>query len=136
MSLFAFLAASSSDEMGNANGVIGDSCVGSLGYAIVDAQYADKTIIITDTLVSYPNNPISIPQIYVDYVVKVEVIGDNKKISSGEIHSKFNPKEIVIAENIVKVIKNTPYFKNGFSFQTGTGGASQASLVILSDEMR
>ncbi|MDV3192912.1 MAG: citrate lyase subunit alpha [Sweet potato little leaf phytoplasma] len=24
----AFLAASSSDEMGNANGVIGDSCVG------------------------------------------------------------------------------------------------------------
>ncbi|MDV3181148.1 MAG: citrate lyase subunit alpha, partial [Candidatus Phytoplasma australasiaticum] len=38
--------------MGNANGVIGDSCVGSLGYAIVDAQYADKTIIITDTLVS------------------------------------------------------------------------------------
>ncbi|MDV3177061.1 MAG: citrate lyase subunit alpha [Candidatus Phytoplasma australasiaticum] len=132
----AFLAASSSDEMGNANGVIGDSCVGSLGYAIVDAQYADKTIIITDTLVSYPNNPISIPQIYVDYVVKVEVIGDNKKISSGEIHSKFNPKEIVIAENIVKVIKNTPYFKNGFSFQTGTGGASQASLVILSDEMR
>ncbi|MDO8030291.1 hypothetical protein OC709_02100 ['Planchonia careya' phytoplasma] len=46
----------------------------------------------------------------------------NKKISSGEIHSKFNPKEIVIAENIVRVIKNTPYFKNGFSFRTGTGG--------------
>ncbi|MDV3166719.1 MAG: citrate lyase subunit alpha, partial ['Waltheria sp.' little leaf phytoplasma] len=48
----------------------GGSCIFG---AIVDAQYADKTIIITDTLVSYPNNPISIPQIYVDYVVKVEV---------------------------------------------------------------
>ncbi|KXT29168.1 citrate lyase, alpha subunit [Candidatus Phytoplasma oryzae] len=131
----AFLAASSSDEMGNANGVKGKSCVGSLGYPLVDAQYAKKVVIITDNLVKYPNNPISIPQIYVDFVVLVEKIGDNSKISSDEIHTTFNPKEMKIAKNIVKVIKNTPYFKNGFSFQTGTGGASQASLMILKDIM-
>ncbi|KAB8122028.1 citrate lyase subunit alpha ['Cynodon dactylon' phytoplasma] len=131
----AFLSASSSDEMGNANGVIGQSCVGSLGYPIVDAQYAKKVIILTDTLVTFPNNPISISQIYVDYVVIVDKIGDNSKISSNEIHSTFNPKEIQIAKNIVKVIENTSYFKNGFSFQTGTGGASQASLMILKDIM-
>ncbi|MDO8167920.1 citrate lyase subunit alpha [Candidatus Phytoplasma melaleucae] len=131
----AFLAASSSDEMGNANGVKGDSCVGSLGYAMVDAQYANKTVIITDSLVDYPNSPISIPQIYVDFVVQIDNIGDNSKISSGEIHSVFKPKEIQIAENIVQVIINTPYFRDGFSFQTGTGGASQASLMILTDVM-
>lgn len=133
----AFLAASSSDEMGNANGSNqkGLSSVGSLGYALVDAQYANKVIIITDNLVSYPNSPISIPQIYVDFVVKVDRIGDSSKIASGEIHNVFNPKEMKIANNIIKVIKNTPYFKNGFSFQTGTGGASQASLMILKEEM-
>lgn len=131
----AFLAVSTSDVMGNSNGFSGVSKVGSLGYAKVDAQYADKVIIITDTLVDYPNYPISIPQINVDYVVKVDHIGDSSKISSGEIHTVFNPKEIKIAENIVTVIKNTPYFKNGFSYQIGTGGASQASLYILKKEM-
>ncbi|WP_153369151.1 citrate lyase subunit alpha [Candidatus Phytoplasma sacchari] len=131
----AFLSASSSDEMGNVNGVIGNSCVGSLGYPIVDSQYAKKVIIITDTLVSYPNNPISISETYVDYVVLIDKIGDNSKISSDEIHTFFNPKEMKIAKNIIKIIKNTPYFKNGFSFQTGTGGASQASLMILKDIM-
>ncbi|MGA0448092.1 MAG: citrate lyase subunit alpha [Candidatus Phytoplasma pyri] len=131
----AFLAASTSDVMGNANGSTGNSKVGSLGYAQVDAQYANKVVIITDTLVNYPNSPISIPQIYVDFVVKVDKIGDSKKISSGEIHTVFNPKEIKIAENILNIIKNTPNFKNGFSFQTGTGGASQASLIMLKEEM-
>ncbi|QTX02692.1 citrate lyase subunit alpha / citrate CoA-transferase [Candidatus Phytoplasma luffae] len=131
----AFLSVSSSDEMGNSNGKHGISCVGSLGYALVDAQYADKVIVITDNLVPYPNSPVSISQIYVDYVVKVDYIGDSSKIASNEIHTTFNPKEIKIAENIVKVITNTPYFKNNFSFQTGTGGASQASLMILKEEM-
>ncbi|WP_425380556.1 citrate lyase subunit alpha [Spiroplasma endosymbiont of Stenodema calcarata] len=131
----AFLAASTSDEMGNANGSHGTSSVGAFGYPMVDAQYADKVIIITDTIVSYPNNPISIPQTNVDYVVKVDEIGDSSKISSGEIHTSFSPKEIKIAQNIVKVITNTPGFKNGFSYQTGTGGASQSSLIMLGEEM-
>ncbi|KND62476.1 citrate lyase subunit alpha, partial [Candidatus Phytoplasma phoenicium] len=131
----AFLAVASSDEMGNANGYIGLSCVGSLGYALVDAQYAEKVVLITDNIVLYPNSPISIPQIKVDYVVKVDKIGDALKIASGEIRPFFQYKEIKIAQNIIKIIKNTPYFKNGFSFQTGTGGASQASLLMLKEQM-
>ena len=43
---------------------------------MVDAKYADQVVIITDTLVPFPNTPISIPQTDVDYVVEVDAIGD------------------------------------------------------------
>lgn len=131
----AFIAATSSDEMGNCNGTNGKSICGSLGYPMVDALYADKVVVISDNIVTYPNETISIPQIYVDYVVKVDEIGDTKKIASGEIHTSFSPKEMQIAENINKVIINSPNFKNGFSYQIGTGGASQSSLAMLKKHM-
>ena len=49
-------------EMGNANGMNGESALGSLGYALVDAKYADKVVLVTDTIVDYPNTPASIQQ--------------------------------------------------------------------------
>lgn len=127
----AFLAVSSSDEMGNSNGVGGKSNCGSLGYAMVDAEYAKKVIIITDTIVDYPNNPISINQINVNYVVKVDEIGDSKKIMSGEIRLTSNPKEEIIANNIATVVTNTAAFKNNFSMQMGTGGASLSAIKAI-----
>ena len=63
----AFIAAPSSDTMGNCTGKIGKSACGSLGYAFPDAQYAKKVIVITDELVPYPLCGWSIPEIYVDY---------------------------------------------------------------------
>jgi len=131
----AFLAATSSDDMGNATGIFGKSICGAFGYAMVDAEYAKNVIVITDNIVAYPNKKTSINQTKVDYVVEVASIGDNTKISSGEVHEEFTLKEKMIAENIVKVITNTEHFKNGFSFQTGTGGASQASLLMLKKAM-
>ena len=60
----AFLGASSCDYLGNANGYSRSgtekSICGSLGYAKVDADYADKVIILTDNMVTYPNVPVSI----------------------------------------------------------------------------
>ncbi|ASP28339.1 citrate lyase subunit alpha / citrate CoA-transferase [Spiroplasma corruscae] len=131
----AFIAASSSDEMGNCNGVIGKSACGSLGYGMVDAQYALKTIIITDHLVDYPNKVISISQSLVDYVVVVDEIGDPNKIVSKEIRLTSAPKEEIIADFISKVIVNTELFKNGFSIQMGTGGASLSAIKALTDNM-
>src|SRR3712207_8574083 len=78
--------------MGNANGVVGKSVCGSLGYAMVDAQYAKKVVLITDTLVEYPNHPISIPQTQVDFVVEVEEIGDPNGIMSGATRFTKNPR--------------------------------------------
>ena len=57
----AFLGASSCDPLGNACGFSrsenAKSICGSLGYALPDARYADKVVILTDDLVPYPNTP-------------------------------------------------------------------------------
>jgi len=131
----AFLGAPSSDEYGNASGSRGVANCGSLGYAKVDAQYADKVIIITDCLVDFPNMPASIPQTNVDYVVKIDKIGDPAGIASGATRFTKNPKELLIAEYASKAIIESGYFKDGFSFQTGTGGSSLAVSRFLRDEM-
>lgn len=131
----AFIAASSSDCMGNANGVKGSSICGSLGYAKVDAAYADKVVVVTDTLVKYPNFPQSIPQTQVDYVAVVDQIGDSQGIMSGATRFTSNPKELLMAKRVVEVMKASPYFKDGFSMQTGSGGASLAVTRFIKDEV-
>lgn len=131
----AFLGAPSSDAYGNANGTVGKATCGSLGYAMIDAKYADQVVIITDTLVPFPNTPISIPQTDVDFVVEVEAIGDPNGIAKGATRFTKNPKELLIAEYAAKVITNSPYYKQGFSFQTGTGGAALAVSRFLRDAM-
>jgi len=131
----AFLGAPSADEYGNANGVKGKTTCGSLGYAMVDAQYADQVVIITDSLMPYPNTPISIPQTLVDYVVEVDAIGDPEGIAKGATRFTKNPKELLIAEYAAKMITESTYFKDGFSFQTGTGGAALAVTRFLKQAM-
>ena len=131
----AFIAAPSCDEMGNMNGRTGKSACGSMGYAIVDAQYADYVIAITDNLVPFPNLPASIDQTLVDSVVVVDEIGDPKKIVSGAIRFSDNPRDLLIAQNAVKVIVNSGYFKDGFVYQTGAAGASLAVTSLLREEM-
>jgi len=131
----AFLGAPSSDEYGNASGSRGVANCGSLGYAKMDALYADKVVIITDNLVDFPNMPASISQTNVDYVVKIDKIGDPAGIASGATRYTKNPKELLIAEYASKVITESEYFKDGFSFQTGTGGAALAVSRFLRDKM-
>lgn len=131
----AFLGVPASDEYGNASGSRGIANCGSLGYAKVDAQYADKVILITDWLVEFPNMPASIPQTNVDYVVKIDAIGDPAGIASGATRYTKNPKELLIAEYASRVITESGYFKDGFSFQTGTGGSSLAVTRFLKDAM-
>jgi len=131
----AFLGAPSSDEYGNINGTKGKATCGSLGYAMVDAKYADQVVAITDSLMPYPNTPISIPQTDVDYVVQVDAIGDPDGIAKGATRFTKNPKELLIAEYAAKVITASSYFKNGFSFQTGSGGAALAVSRFLRQTM-
>lgn len=131
----AFLGAPSSDNYGNINGTVGKATCGSLGYAMVDAKYADQVVVITDTLVPFPNTPISIPQTDVDFVVEVDAIGDPQGIAKGATRFTKNPKELLIAEYAAKVITSSPYYQNGFSFQTGTGGASLAVSRFLREAM-
>ena len=122
----AFIGAPTSDEYGNARAVGGKSDCGVLSYAVVDAQYADKVVVITDTLVPFPNFPASIHGIDVDYVVKVDEIGNPKKIASAAARMTQNPRDLMMAEATAKIMAATPWFKDGFSFQTGAGGPSLA----------
>lgn len=135
----AFLGASSSDALGNACGYSrsenAKSICGSLGYALPDAEFADKVVILTDDLVAYPNTPNSISERNVDYVVVVDSVGDSSKIASGAIRDTKNPRDILLAKQAAKVIVNSGYFKNGFSIQTGSGGASLAAVKYIRDKM-
>lgn len=135
----AFLGASSSDAAGNACGFSrsenAKSICGSLGYALPDARYADKVVILTDDLVQYPNTPNAISEHDVDFVVEVESVGDSSKIASGAIRDTKNPRDILLAKQAAKVIINSGYFKNGFSIQTGSGGASLAAVKYIRESM-
>jgi len=132
----AFIAAPTADTYGNINGVYGKSACGTLGYAISDAEYADKTIAITDNLVPYPACPIEISQVFVDYVVQVESIGDPKGIVSGTTKITKDPVALIIAKMAAEVIKASGLVKNGMSFQTGAGGTSLAVAAGLKDIMK
>ena len=132
----AFLGASSCDELGNASGCPrsenAKSICGSLGYALPDAKYADHVVVLTDDLVAYPNYPKSISSCDVESVVVVDSVGDSSKISSGAIRDSKNPRDILLAQQAAQVIINSGYFKDGFSIQTGTGGASLAAGIKAS----
>ncbi len=131
----AFIAAPSADKMGNCTGRIGKSACGSLGYAYPDAMYAKKVVVITDNLVDYPLQGWSIPESYVDYVVCVDAIGDPKGIVSGTTQITRDPVGLVMASHAAKVIEHSGLLQDGFSFQTGAGGASLAAAKFLKDIM-
>ena len=131
----AFIAAPAADPMGNCSGKLGKSACGSLGYAVADAMYAKKVVVVTDNLVPYPLLDASIPEIYVDYVVTVDAIGDPKGIVSGTTKITRDPVGLVMASHAAKVIEHSGLLKDGFSFQTGAGGASLAAAKFLKDIM-
>lgn len=132
----AFIAAPTADIYGNINGVQGKSVCGVLGYAVSDAQYADVVVAITDNLVPYPACPIEISQIYVDYVVKVDSIGNPEGIVSGTTKITKDPVGLIIAKLAAQVIKASGLIKEGLSFQTGAGGTSLAVAAELKQLMK
>ena len=127
----AFIAAPAADEYGNVNGVQGPAACGSLGYALPDAEYADCVVAVTDYLVEYPLSPVSIPQTRVDYVVTVDQVGDPKGIVSGTTRITKDPVGLKIAATAARVIQAAGMIKDGFSFQTGAGGASLATAHFV-----
>lgn len=131
----AFIAAPTADERGNCTGKLGPSACGSLGYAFPDAMYARNVVVITDNLVPYPLQGWSIPEIYVNTVVRVDAIGNPQGIVSGTTKITRDPVGLVMAERAVEVIRHSGLLKDGFSFQTGAGGASLAAAKFLMDVM-
>ncbi|MFV0242387.1 MAG: citrate lyase subunit alpha [Lacrimispora sphenoides] len=132
----AFVGAPTCDDYGNCRGIGGKSDCGVLSYSMVDADYADKVVAITDCLVPFPNFPAHISMTKVDYVVVVDEIGNPDKIATGAAKPTTDMRKLMMADYCTNFVVNTPYFKDGFSYQTGVGGASIASTISLAKIMK
>ncbi|MEG1932708.1 MAG: citrate lyase subunit alpha, partial [Pygmaiobacter sp.] len=71
----------------------------------------------------------------VDCVVVVDKIGDPEKIAANAIRISNDPRELNMAENCARIMAVTPYFKDGYSFQTGGGGTPLAVNRFLEPYM-
>jgi citrate lyase subunit alpha/citrate CoA-transferase len=93
-------------------------------------------ILLTEEILPFPNTPISISQDQVDWIVKVNEVGDPAKISVGAARITKNPRDLLIARLAADVIEHCGYFEQGFSLQTGSGGAATAATRFLEERMR
>ena len=67
--------------------------------------------------------------------MQIDQVGDADKIGADATRMTTNPRELLIARSAAEVIANSGYFNEGFSLQTGTGGASGRD-AFLEDKMR
>ena len=122
----AVIGAPSADPFGNANGLEGDSACGLLGFALADAQYADRVIVATDHLVPFPCIPWQIQGNHVDMVVELPKLGDPSQIVSGTTQITRSPDRLWLAELTARFCDAAGIIREGFSFQSGAGGTSLA----------
>ncbi len=132
----SFIGAPTCDDYGNCRAVGGKSNCGVLSYSFVDGNHANKVVAVTDCLVPFPNYPAHVAGTKVDYVCVVDQIGMPEKIATGAAKPTTDVRKIMMAEYCTQVVVNTPYFKDGFSYQTGVGGASIASAISLGKIMK
>ena len=132
----SFIGAPTCDDYGNCRGTGGKSECGVLSYSFVDGNHANKVVAVTDCLVPFPNYPADIAMTKVDYVCVVDAIGIPEKIATGAAKPTTDQRKLMMAEYCTQVVANTPYFKDGFAYQTGVGGASIASAISLGKIMK
>lgn len=133
---YAFIAAPTVDYMGNLSGKYGPSACGALGYAVADAEAAQTVIAVSDHYVTEPLADFTIPGSLVDHIVMVDAIGDPRGIVSGTTQVTRDPIGLLMADLAVQAIDASGLLVDGFSFQTGAGGASLASATYLHRLMR
>ncbi|MFX1517284.1 MAG: citrate lyase subunit alpha, partial [Promethearchaeota archaeon] len=132
----AFIAASAADFLGNLTGMEGKNAFGSMGYPLeTDSLYADVVIGVTDTVLDYPLEKVSIPSSRVDAILEVDSIGDPEKIVSGSLSRKLSPSRLEIAETAVQAMYYSGFLESGFNWQAGAGGMSLATTKYLKDLM-
>ena len=130
----AILAVPTVDKNGNGTGAIGKSACGSLGYAISDLKYAKTVVLVTDNLVDNLTD-FQIDGKFVDYVLKVDEIGNPKGIVSGTTKITKDPIGLKIARTTAKALDAIGLIKDGMSMQTGAGGTSLAVAHFVKNIM-
>jgi len=131
----AVIAASVSDERGNATGILGESAFGPISYSQVDAMHADHVIIVTDNVIDYPCRYQEIQERYVDYVAQIDRVGDPSSIMSGTTKITEDPMKLKIAHGCVDLMDAAGIIKDGMIFQSGAGGISLAAMKYLGERL-
>jgi len=132
----AVLSAPAADSFGNAKGTGGPSATGVLGYAKADYMFAERVIVVTDTLVDLPCFPMEIEGNYVDCVVVVDKIGIPEKIVSGTTQITKSPDRLLIAELTASFLEKSGLLRDGATMQAGAGGTSLAIAVYAHEILR
>jgi citrate lyase subunit alpha/citrate CoA-transferase len=132
----AVIAAPVADSFGNANGLNGPAACGLLGFALADSQYADKVIVVTDTLVPFPCIPWQIHGNHVDYTVKVDKVGIPEKIISGTTQVTKSPDRLLLAEMTARFCEAAGLFHDRFSFQAGAGGTALSIGIYFGEILK
>lgn len=127
----AVISAPVADCFGNANALSGPSACGVLGFAVMDVQYAEKVIIVTDNLVDFPCLPMQLEGNYVDYVAVVDKIGIPEKIVSGTTQITRSPDRLKIAELTAQFCLETGILCDKCIIQSGAGSISLAIGVFI-----
>lgn len=130
----AFIGAPATDVHGNISATEGKAFCGTLGYAIADSIKAEKTVAITDTILELEGKT-EIPSERIDYILKVDSIGDPNGIISGTTRITKDPVGLRIAQKAVEVMVATGLVKEGMCYQSGAGGVSLAVTKFLGDYM-
>jgi len=132
----AFMVVSAVDQQGNANGVDGPNRFGSIGYGLVDVEYAGHVILISDFVSDSQLEYVSVPAEKVNQIVILPSIGDRQVISGGTLRLSRRPIEHLIAGRAVKILDACGAVKNGMGFQAGSGGISLLIAGKMADLMR
>lgn len=130
----AFIGAPATDVHGNISATEGKAFCGILGYAIADSIMAEKTVAITDTILELEGKT-EIPSERIDYILKVDSIGDPNGIISGTTRITKDPVGLRIAQKAVEVMVATGLVRDGMCYQSGAGGVSLAVTKFLGDYM-
>lgn len=130
----AFIGAPATDIHGNISATEGKAFCGTLGYAIADSIMAEKTVAITDTIIPLEGKT-EIPSERINYILKVDSIGDPNGIISGTTRITKDPVGLRIAQKAVEVMVATGLVKEGMCYQSGAGGVSLAVTKFLGDYM-
>lgn len=130
----AFVAAAMVSPDGAATGRAGHAACGPLGYAMVDAAYAKRTVVLAPTCAAI--NHTDIPADHVDFYVPDVNAGDALGIASGTTRAMTTATAQGIAQNVACVIRASGLVRDGMVFQTGSGGYSLGTIPAIGAALR
>jgi citrate lyase subunit alpha/citrate CoA-transferase len=131
----AFVGASLARPDGACTGRGGVLACGPLGYAMVDADHARRTVVCANEITGGPLPHTDIPAVQVDAVLPFPHPGDVNGIASDTTVPAQTPQARHIGDRVAQVIAATGLMRDGLSLQTGAGGYSLAAVPPIGAAM-